>query len=50
MVSWTVIKENTTYVATGNKKQHFIAVTCDSKWHAIMLWHVISVKLNISNN
>ena len=28
-------------------KQYFIAVVCDSKLHAIILWHVISMKLNI---
>ena len=28
-------------------KQQFIAMACNSKSHAIMLWHEISVKLNI---
>ena len=28
-------------------KQHFTAMTCDSKSHTIILWHVISMKLNI---
>ena len=29
-------------------KQHFIAMACDSKLHAMILWHVMSVKLNIA--
>ena len=28
-------------------KQHFIVMACDSKLLAIILWHVISAKLNI---
>ena len=27
--------------------KHFVAMTCNSKLHAI-LWHVMSVKLNIA--
>ena len=28
-------------------KQCFIAIACDSKWHTIILFHVISMKLSI---
>ena len=28
-------------------KQHFSAIVCNSKSHAIILWHLISIKLNI---
>ena len=29
-------------------KQHFIAMACDSELHAMIIWHVMSVKLNIA--
>ena len=29
-------------------KQHFIAMVCNSKLHAMILWCVMSVKLNIA--
>ena len=41
-----VIKENTTRVVAAFQKS-FIAMTCDSKLQTIILWHMISVKLNI---
>ena len=28
-------------------KRHLIDMACDSKWHAIKLWQVIGVELNI---
>ena len=28
-------------------KQCFIAMVCGSKWHTVILWHVIGVKLSI---
>ena len=28
-------------------RQHFIAMAYDSKWHTIIFWCVISMKLNI---
>ena len=29
-------------------KQHFIAIACDSKLHAMILWNVMSMKLNVA--
>ena len=28
-------------------KRHLIDMACDSKWHAIKLWQVVGVELNI---
>ena len=32
----------------GMPKQHFISMACDSKLHAMVTWHVMSLKLNVA--
>ena len=39
--------KKTVHVWWPHAKQRFIAIACDSKSHAVILWRVISVKLNI---
>ena len=41
-----VIKENTAHVIAAHQIKDLL-LWCDSKLHTIILWHVISVKLNI---
>ena len=40
----------TTCMVAAWQKQCFIAMACDSKLQAILLWHVISMKSNIVKN
>ena len=39
--------KKTPHVWLPHAKKCFIVMPCDSKSHAIILWHVISVKLKI---
>ena len=43
-----VIKENTPMCGCRMPKQHFIAMVCDCKLHSMILWCVMSVKLNVA--